>query len=180
MGYPSGLSGSSYRTGVSTGLRPDDISVPADERVQYSTIDSRPGSCSIRERVDRRGFLSRASCRLAAAHPARIPRAASSASPGTRTTSKRDLVIAQAYDLTSLDPHASTLSSDWRVAHNVFDTLIRRHADATLHPALATTWKRTAPTTWRLADFPPIHRRNKPVPLPRQCLNEPWVVRRIP
>jgi peptide/nickel transport system substrate-binding protein len=99
-------------------------------------------------RVDRRGFLSRASSGLAAALAAGVPRATS---PATLTTSKRDLVIAQAYDVTSLDPHASTLSSDWRVAHNVFDTLIRRHPDGTLHPALARAWKRTAPTTWRLA-----------------------------
>jgi len=75
----------------------------------------------------------------------------SSAPPAAHTTSKHDLVIAQAYDLTSLDPHASTLSSDWRVAFNVFDTLIRRHPDGTLHPALASAWKRTAPTTWQLA-----------------------------
>jgi peptide/nickel transport system substrate-binding protein len=99
-------------------------------------------------RVDRRGFLSRASSGLAAALAAGVPRAASAAS---HTTSKRELVVAQAYDLTSLDPHASTLSSDWRVAHNVFDTFIRRHADGTLHPALALAWERTAPTTWRLA-----------------------------
>ena len=67
-----------------------------------------------------------------------------------QTTSKRELVVAQAFDVTSLDPHASTLSSDWRVAFNLFDTLVRRHADGTLHPALATTWTRTAPTTWQL------------------------------
>jgi len=145
------MSGSGYRTGVSTGLRPDDISVSADERVQYNTIDSRPGSCSIRERVDRRGFLSRASFGVAAALAPALPRAASSAALDTQTTSKRDLVIAQAYDLTSLDPHASTLSSDWRIAFNVFDTLIRRHPDGTLHPALASAWKRTTPTTWQLA-----------------------------
>jgi peptide/nickel transport system substrate-binding protein len=101
--------------------------------------------------VDRRRFLSRASFGLAAALAPAIPPAASSAPPGPSTTSKRDLIIAQAYDLTSLDPHASTLSTDWRIAFNVFDTLIRRHADGTLHPALAHAWKRTAPTTWRFA-----------------------------
>ena len=74
----------------------------------------------------------------------------------TPTTTKRDLVIAQSFDVTSLDPHASTLSNDWRVAFNVFDTLIRRHPDGTLHPALATTWTRTAPTTWQLALRPDV------------------------
>ena len=99
--------------------------------------------------MDRRDFLSRASFGLAGAlavGPARM----AGASP-TRTTAKRDLVFAQAFDVTSLDPHASTLASDWRVAFNVFDTLIRRHPDGTLHPALATTWKQTAPTTWHFA-----------------------------
>ncbi|HUM14142.1 MAG TPA: ABC transporter substrate-binding protein [Candidatus Nitrosotalea sp.] len=73
-----------------------------------------------------------------------------------QTTSKRELVVAQAFDVTSLDPHASTLSSDWRVAFNLFDTLVRRHADGTLHPALATTWTRMAPTTWQLALRPDV------------------------
>jgi peptide/nickel transport system substrate-binding protein len=67
------------------------------------------------------------------------------------TTGKRDLVIMQAADLHALDPHASTLTSDVRVSFNVFDTLVRRHPDGALHPALATEWRRTAPTTWELA-----------------------------
>jgi peptide/nickel transport system substrate-binding protein len=99
----------------------------------------------------RRDFLSHASFGLAATLASRAAPAAGASSTGTSTTTKRDLVIAQAFDVTSLDPHASTLASDWRVAFNVFDTLIRRHVDGTLHPALATTWKRTAPTTWQLA-----------------------------
>ncbi|HEY7653548.1 MAG TPA: ABC transporter substrate-binding protein [Methylomirabilota bacterium] len=100
--------------------------------------------------MDRRDFLSRASFALAAglaSATATAPAAAATAAP---TTTKRDLVIAQAFDLTSLDPHASTLASDWRIAFNVFDTLVRRHPDGTLHPGLASTWKRTAPTTWQL------------------------------
>lgn len=96
--------------------------------------------------MDRRDFLSHASFGLAAALASATAPAPAASSTGAPTTTKRDLVIAQASDLTSLDPHASTLSSDWRVAFNVFDTLIRRHADGTLHPALANTWKRTAPT----------------------------------
>ncbi len=98
--------------------------------------------------MDRRDFLSRASFGLAAALASGTAPAADASSTGASTTTKRDLVIAQGNDLTSLDPHASTLSSDWRVAFNVFDTLIRRHPDGTLHPALAHNWKRTAPTTW--------------------------------
>jgi peptide/nickel transport system substrate-binding protein len=99
--------------------------------------------------MDRRGFLSRASFGLAGGLALALAPSAAAPSIGVQTTTKRDLVIAQAFDLTSLDPHASTLASDWRVAFNVFDTLIRRHPDGTLHPALASTWKRTAPTTWQ-------------------------------
>jgi ABC-type transport system substrate-binding protein len=89
--------------------------------------------------MDRRDFLSHASFGLAAALASETTPAAGTPSSGASTTTKRDLVIAQASDPTSLDPHASTLSSDWRVAFNVFDTLIRRHPDGTLHPALANT-----------------------------------------
>ena len=96
--------------------------------------------------MDRRDFLSRASLGLAAGFAPGV----AAAGPTTPTTTKRNLVIAQAFDVNTFDPHASTLSSDWRVAFNVFDTLIRRHADGTLHPALATSWTQTAPTTWRL------------------------------
>ena len=101
--------------------------------------------------MDRRDFLSCASFGLAAGMAPQMARRAAA-----QTTSKRELVVAQAFDVTSLDPHASTLSSDWRVAFNVFDTLIRRDPDGTLHPALATTWTRTAPTTWQLALRPDV------------------------
>jgi peptide/nickel transport system substrate-binding protein len=101
--------------------------------------------------MDRRDFLSRASFGLAAGLAAATPPAAAASFTGAPTTTKRDLVIAQGSDVTSLDPHASTLSSDSRIAFNIFDTLIRRYSDGSLHPALATTWKRTTPTTWQLA-----------------------------
>ena len=106
--------------------------------------------------MDRRGFLSRASVGLAAALAPAMAPAATAPSTGAQTTTKRELVIAQSADLTGLDPHASTLSSDIRVALNVFDTLIRRHPDGTLQPALATAWRQTAPTTWRLALRPDV------------------------
>jgi ABC-type transport system substrate-binding protein len=72
--------------------------------------------------MDRRGFLSRGSLGLAAGMaPTTVRRAAA------QTTRKRELVVAQSFDVTSLDPHGSTLSNDWRVAFNLFDTLVRRH-----------------------------------------------------
>jgi peptide/nickel transport system substrate-binding protein len=72
------------------------------------------------------------------------------------TTPKREVVILQGSDLTALDPHASTYSSDIRVAFNVFDTLVRRHPDGSLRPALATAWRRAGPTTWRFALRPDV------------------------
>ena len=90
--------------------------------------------------MDRRAFIGTLTGGLLAAPLAAVG-----------TTTKRELIIALGDDVTSLDPHAAKLSSDWRVAFTVFDTLIRRHPDGTLHPALATSWKQTAPTTWHLA-----------------------------
>jgi peptide/nickel transport system substrate-binding protein len=106
--------------------------------------------------MDRRDFLARASSGLvaglaAAARPGSIVEASAG-----ETTRKRDLIIAQPADLTSLDPHASTYSSDVRVALNVFDTLIRRHPDGALEPAVATAWRQTAPTTWQLTLRPDV------------------------
>ena len=66
------------------------------------------------------------------------------------TTTKRDLVVLQPSDITALDPHAAKHTSDIAVSFNLFDTLVRRHPDGTLHPALATAWARTAATTWQL------------------------------
>ena len=100
--------------------------------------------------MDRRDFLSRASSGLVAGLAAASRPAVVGAAGAAETSRERELVIAQPADLTSLDPHASTYSSDIRVALNVFDTLIRRHPDGRLHPALATAWQRTTPTTWQL------------------------------
>jgi peptide/nickel transport system substrate-binding protein len=97
--------------------------------------------------MDRRMFLASASFGLAAG----VTGTSAARADGARTTARRELVVAQAGEPLSFDPHASTLSNDWRVAFNVFDTLIRRHPDGTLHPALATAWTRTAPTTWKFA-----------------------------
>jgi len=97
----------------------------------------------------RRDFLSRTCFGLAAALTAGVAHEARGASTSTSTTTKRDLIVANAFDVTTLDPHASSLTSDWQVAFNVFDTLVRRHPDGTLHPALASAWKQTSLTTWQ-------------------------------
>ena len=72
------------------------------------------------------------------ADPGILPAVAARASPDT--TSKRDLVVLQWSDLTALDPHAASYATDCRVVSNIFDTLVRRHPDGTLHPSLATAW----------------------------------------
>src|SRR5215468_8490459 len=92
--------------------------------------------------ISRRDFLGRAAGlglgagALAVLSPVDAARAASD------ITQKREVVVLQAGDLTALDPHGSTYSSDVRVKFNVFDTLVRRHPDGTLHPGLATAWRR--------------------------------------
>src|SRR6266851_707025 len=65
------------------------------------------------------------------------------------TTQKKELVTAQAGDISKFDPHFSTSSNDIRVSFNVFDNLTSRHPDGKLYPGLATEWKLDGQTTWR-------------------------------
>jgi peptide/nickel transport system substrate-binding protein len=106
--------------------------------------------------LGRRDFIGRvATIGLgAAAVPGLLPTVAACAAPDT--TAKRDLVVLQWSDLTSLDPHGATYTTDCRVLSNLFDTLVRRHPDGTLHPGLATAWQRAGPTTWQLALRPDV------------------------
>ena len=64
-------------------------------------------------------------------------------------TQKKELVSAQAGDISKFDPHFSTSSNDIRVSFNIFDNLTSRHPDGKLYPGLATEWKLEGPTTWR-------------------------------
>ncbi len=66
-----------------------------------------------------------------------------------QTTQKKELVTAQAGDISKFDPHFSTSSNDIRVSFNIFDNLTSRHPDGKLHPGLATEWKLDGQTTWR-------------------------------
>ena len=65
-----------------------------------------------------------------------------------QTTQKKELVVAQCGDISKFDPHFSTSANDIRISFNLFDNLVARHPDGKLHPALATSWKLTAPTQW--------------------------------
>ncbi|TMQ22781.1 MAG: twin-arginine translocation signal domain-containing protein [Candidatus Rokuibacteriota bacterium] len=77
-----------------------------------------------------------------------------------QTTQKRELITAQGGDISRLDPHYSTSSNDIRVSFNLFDNLTSRHPDGKLHPALATDWKLTAPTTWTFKLRPGVKYHN--------------------
>jgi peptide/nickel transport system substrate-binding protein len=96
--------------------------------------------------LSRRAFLHRAGLLLGAAAAEGLLARATAA----QTTGKTDLVIAQGSDISALDPHFSTAVHDISVSFNVFDTLVSRHRDDQLHPALATQWKLLNPTTWEL------------------------------
>ena len=86
--------------------------------------------------------------------PGILPAGAARAS--SDTTQKRDLVVLQWSDLTALDPHGASYTTDCRVVSNIFDTLVRRHPDGTLRPSLATAWQPTGPTTWHLTLRPDV------------------------
>jgi peptide/nickel transport system substrate-binding protein len=100
--------------------------------------------------LDRRGFVGRIAALGFGAGVVSALSPTATARGSADTTQKRSLVVLQWNDLTALDPHAATYMADCRVVSNIFDTLVRRHPDGTLHPGLATAWQRTAPTVWRL------------------------------
>src|ERR1700675_1657333 len=58
-----------------------------------------------------------------------------------QTTQKKELVSAQAGDISKFDPHFSTSSNDIRVSFNIFDNLTSRHPDGKLYPGLPTEGK---------------------------------------
>lgn len=57
--------------------------------------------------------------------------------------------IANQGDALSLDPHSLNESLQLSVDLNVYEGLTDRNKDLSLAPALATSWKQTAPDTWR-------------------------------
>ncbi|MBP6895361.1 MAG: ABC transporter substrate-binding protein [Pseudacidovorax sp.] len=57
--------------------------------------------------------------------------------------------IANQGDALSLDPHSLNESLQLSVDLNVYEGLTDRNKDLSLAPSLATSWKQTAPDTWR-------------------------------
>ncbi len=56
---------------------------------------------------------------------------------------------ATANDILGLDPHANNHGVTNAMKSNVYEPLVRRDADGSLSPALATRWENVSPTTWR-------------------------------
>ncbi|TAD89573.1 MAG: ABC transporter substrate-binding protein [Alphaproteobacteria bacterium] len=52
-------------------------------------------------------------------------------------------------DANSLDPHSRNVTFQLTFLENVYEGLVRRGPDLKLEPSLATSWRLTAPDTWR-------------------------------
>lgn len=61
---------------------------------------------------------------------------------------KRDLILAQGADITTLDPQLSTTGNDDNATFNLYDNLTFRDLDYSLKPMLATEWKATGDKQW--------------------------------
>jgi len=61
---------------------------------------------------------------------------------------KTELVIAQAADVSTLDPQKSTQGNDITVTFNLYDNLLARGRDLTLQPMLATKYRQVDDLTW--------------------------------
>lgn len=85
-----------------------------------------------------------APCLLALASLTVSPLQAQSANAGP------SLRIASAFDPQTMDPHAIALLYHSRVAFQIYDSLVGRDANFNIEPALAVSWARATPTTWRL------------------------------
>jgi peptide/nickel transport system substrate-binding protein len=77
-----------------------------------------------------------------------------------QTTRKTELVISQGGDITHLDPHLATTTTNVTVTFNLFDHLVSRHLDGKLHPSLATEWKLVNPTLWQFKLRPGVKFHN--------------------
>ena len=59
------------------------------------------------------------------------------------------LRVANAGDVSSMDPHSLQESLQLSFTANVYDPLVSRGKDMSLQPALAVKWTNTSPTVWR-------------------------------
>jgi peptide/nickel transport system substrate-binding protein len=62
---------------------------------------------------------------------------------------QKEIVVAQAENLATVDVHMQGNMSDMAALINMFDTLLTRDAQGDIQPHLATEWKAIHPTTWQ-------------------------------
>ena len=65
------------------------------------------------------------------------------------TAAAQTVRIGNQGDALSMDPHSLNESLQLSVTSNVYEPLVGRDKNLNLVPALATSWKQTAPTVWR-------------------------------
>jgi peptide/nickel transport system substrate-binding protein len=98
-----------------------------------------------------------------AASPAAAPAPSIASAEGATTKApadKRQLNVATAADITTLDPHFSTSANDIFVTFQIFDNLTTRTPDLKLIPQLATEWKTVNDTTWEFKLRPNVKFHN--------------------
>ena len=77
--------------------------------------------------------------------------AAIAAATATLPATAKPLRMANQGDVVSMDPHSLNESFQLSFLSNVFDPLLTYSKQTGVAPGLATEWKQTNPTTWRLA-----------------------------
>ncbi len=109
-------------------------------------MSGRPTASGMSKPTTRRTFIQRAA---AVAGGLAVGRTALARKAEAQTTKKTDLVIAQAGDISKLDPHLSTAGFDVTVTFNLYDHLVSRRRDNKLYPSLASSWNAVQPTIWQ-------------------------------
>jgi peptide/nickel transport system substrate-binding protein len=109
-------------------------------------MSDRPTPSEAAQPTTRRAFIQRAAAVAGglAVHKSGLARTAEA-----QTTKKTDLIIAQAGDISKLDPHLSTAGFDVTVTFNLYDHLVSRRRDNKLYPSLALSWSAVQPTLWQ-------------------------------
>ncbi|HZH27485.1 MAG TPA: ABC transporter substrate-binding protein [Azospirillaceae bacterium] len=65
------------------------------------------------------------------------------------TADAKEFRYATGQDILGLDPHINNHGGTNAMKVQIYEPLVHRHPDLSLHPALATDWQQTSPTVWR-------------------------------
>jgi len=120
-------------------------------------MSERPASSGTAKPTTRRTFIQSAAAVAGglAVHQSVLARRVEA-----QTTKKTDLIIAQAGDISKLDPHLSTAGFDVTVTFNLYDHLVSRRRDNKLYPSLALSWTAVQPTVWQFKLRPGVKFHN--------------------